>query len=208
MSIDFRKLFVSASAVALLLVSTTACGGPSGRIMSDDEDDLVGSTRAGSAVYDRAVKEAIQDLLQKYVDQVVAGGQPGGLNVAFAGIENRTREELGEWRDELNQVIDTRINEFRGFSTVSQRFVAAALRETGLRTDDLFIPAKRRQFFEVLEIQAGNPVKAIIWAQLTGGGQDSGNTRQQRYRLTLDMVDSETGKNIKADGEVRKEYQR
>ncbi|MBK8979690.1 MAG: hypothetical protein IPM29_27640 [Planctomycetes bacterium] len=192
----------------LACLTFAACAGPQARIMDDNEDDLVGGDRAGSATYDRLVKGAVQELLEKYTDQVLAGSQPGGLNVAFAGIENATREELGEWRDELNEIIDTSINDFRGFSTVSQRYVRAALNETGLTTEDLFIPAKRREFFRVLEIQAGNPVKAIVWARLTGGSQQQGQTRQQRYRLTLDMVDSETGKNLKADAEVRKEYNR
>ncbi len=191
---------------ALTLLLLTSCGAPAGRIMEDDEGDLVGGNRAGSATYDLIVKGATQELLQKYTDQVLSGSRPTGLNVAFAGIENRQSEELGEWRDELNEIIDTGINSFGGFNTVSQRYVGAALRETGLMPDDLFLPAKRRKFFEVLEIQAGNPVKALIFAKLTGGQQSQGDVRQRRYRLTLDMVDSETGANIKADKDIRKEY--
>ncbi|MCB9877120.1 MAG: hypothetical protein H6835_05905 [Planctomycetes bacterium] len=185
-----------------------ACSAPQARIMDDNEEDLVGGNKAGSAVFDRIVNGAVKELLNKYTDKVLGGKAATGLNVAFAGVENRQREELGEWRDELNELIDTSINEYEGFRTVSQRYVAAALRETGLAVDDLFLPAKRREFFKVLEVQAGNPVKAIVFAKITGGGQEQGQTRQQRYRLTLDMVDSETGENLKADADVRKEYNR
>lgn len=184
-----------------------ACSAPQARIMDDNEEDLVGGNKAGSAVFDRIVNGSVKELLNKYTDKVLAGKAATGIKVAFGGVENRQNEELGEWRDELNQLIDTSINEFEGFSTVSQRYVAAGLRGANIKVDELFEPAKRRQFLTALE-QSGNPVKAIVFATITAGAQEQGQTRQRRYRLTLEMIDTETGENLKADADVRKEYNR
>lgn len=202
MTIRNKLIFLPVLLGALL----TGCAGPKGRIKDPGEEDLVGESRAGGATFDRLAQGAMNDLLNKYTDEVLGGATPAGLNVAFAGVFNKQSEEIGDWRDDLNQILDSAINDYPGFSTVSQRYVAVGLREIGGSVDDLFLPAKRRRFFEVLEVNSGNPVKALVFATITGGNTVQGDLRQKRYRLSLDMVDSETGKNLKGDAKLEKEY--
>ena len=192
----------------LLCLFAAACSSPQARVMGEDEDDLASGTRAGAETYYSLIKGATSELLQKYTDDVLNGQAPTGLNVAFAGIYNKQREELGEWRDELSNVLQTAVNEYDGFSTVATRFVSIGLREAGLSSaDELMVPSKRRTFFEKMETN-GNPCKALIYGELTAGSSEVGKKSQRTYRLTLEMIDSETGKNLRADAKLRKEYNR
>lgn len=194
----------------LALASMTllaACESPKARIKADGEDSIVDDNRAGIATYDRLVKESTQEMLGWYTNEILDGQAPQGLNVAFVGIQNSTNESLGQWRDELNQIIGTTINNYRGFTAVSPRVVTAALRENGQRVDDLLLPAGRETFLNVLR-RNDNAVRALVFAQLTGGDSNGGGVREQRYRLTLEMVDTESSVGRSFDATLSKEYAR
>ena len=76
-----------------------------------------------------------------------------------------------------------------------------------LTTEDLMLPAKRRQFLEVME-RSDNPAAALVFATLTGATSRCGGDSQARYTLTLEMVDSESGVSEQFDKDVNKAYSR
>ena len=63
----------------------------------------------------------------------------GPASVCFIGIENKSSEELGDFKDQLYERIDTQINSSATFRAISRRMVDAALMETRLRPDALFL---------------------------------------------------------------------
>ncbi|MEO0480651.1 MAG: hypothetical protein AAF196_14320 [Planctomycetota bacterium] len=198
----FSKLSLLALASLTFLAS---CESPRARIKGDGEDSIVDDNRAGIAAYDRLVSESTKEMLAWYTDEVLRGNAPQGLQIAFAGIQNSTNEPLGQWRDELNQIIGTTINNYRGFTSVSPRVVSAALRQNGQQVDDLLLPAGRETFLNELR-RTDNAVRALVFAQLTSGVSRGGDVREQRYRLTLEMVDTESSIGRSFDATISKEY--
>ena len=97
----------------------------------------------------------------------------GPASVCFIGIENKSAEELGDFKDQLYERIDTQINSAETFRAISRRMVDAALLETRLRPDALFLPANRAAFAAALGRQ-GAPVDYLLYATVT-----SGNNRPQ-----------------------------
>jgi hypothetical protein len=186
-----------------LLLALAGCENPKARVMGQGDQDYVGASRAGAETYDRLTAESVDRLLSLHSASLTNNRQ---LKVAVLGVENKSSEELGDWHEQLYQVIDTSINRAGRYRTISRRFVDAAMRELRLRNEDLFIPAKRRQFIALLE-QQGNPVECLLFPTLTSGttAADSGIT-QRNYLLTLELVDVETGFNDKVAATLRKEY--
>jgi hypothetical protein len=188
----------------LLLVALCACGGPSGRVKTADEQDLTGSTRAGAETFNVLIQDSVDNLLQKPSAQKPAADR---LKIAFLGVENPGIEELIDWRDTIRQRIDEAVNRSGRYRNISDRFVKAALTETGLRADDLYLPEKRRRFLKVLEAN-GNPVDFLMYASLNTGTTTAGRETQRDYLLTLELVDVESGEAEKVNAVVRKEYLR
>lgn len=185
-----------------LLFSLVACGGPTGRVKADDEQDLTGDTRAGAETFNRLIQESVDNLLQK------PSAQKGGtdrLKIAFLELENRSAEELVDWRDTVRQRIDEAVNRSARYRNISDRFVKAALQECSLRPDDLYLPEKRRRFLKVLEAN-GNPVDFLMYASLNTGTTTARRETQRDYLLTLELVDVENGESEKVNADVRKEY--
>ena len=74
----------------------------------------------------------------------------------------KTDRELGATRDDMVQVIETKINHFPGYKTVSSFYVGKALTETRLVAEDLFLKTKRDQFLAVLA-REDNPAGALLF---------------------------------------------
>ena len=127
------------------------------------------------------------------------------MKIVCLEIENASGEELGDWTDQLYELIDTSINTSGRYNNVSIRFVRAALLENRLRSTDLFLPAKRRLFLETLEAN-GDVVEAMIFPKLTRGTSQAENITQRNYALTLELVDVKTGYSDKETARLRKEY--
>lgn len=187
-----------------LLLALHACGGPTGRVKADDEEDLTGNTRAGAETFNRLIEDSVANLLQK-----PSASKSGAdrLKIAFLELENRSMEELVDWRDTVRQRIDEAVNRSGRYRNISDRFVKAALQETGLKPDDLYLPAKRRRFLQVLEAN-GNPVDFLMYASLNTGTTSAGRETQRDYLLTIELVDVESGESEKVNADVRKEYLR
>jgi len=193
--------------LSCVLLSLAACGcssAPSARIMSADEGDVVGNRRAGAATYDRLIGGTVEKLLKGY--SAARNDLGDKVKVVSLEIENASGEEIGDWTDQLYELIDTSINTSGRFQNVSIRFVRQALRENRLRSEDLFIPAKRRLFLQTLEAN-GDVVQALIFPKLTRGSTGGGSgVTQRNYALTLELVDVKTGESDKETTRLRKEY--
>ncbi len=192
----------AALGLLLLGVVATGCGGPTGRLKTDDEQDLTGNTKAGAETFNRLIQESVDNLLQKPSAQKSGTDR---LKIAFLDVENKGMEELVDWRDTLRQRIDESVNRSGRYRNISDRFVQAALRESGLKADELYLPEKRRKFIKVLEAN-GNPVDFLMYASLNTGTTSSGRETQRDYLLTLELVDVESGESEKVNADVRKEY--
>lgn len=196
-----RYQYAQLSLLCLALAFTVGCQ-PKARIMDANEDDLVASSGAGAPTYDRLVAQSVEKLLQSHS---AAKGGLDKLKVAVMKVENKGVEELVDWQEQLYQLTTTSINQSNRYRTVSVRFVDAALRETRLRPDQLFLPKYRRQFVAELEAQ-GSPVEALLFPTLTTGTTFGVNARQRNYLYTLELVDVETGWNEKVSSRVNKSF--
>ncbi len=197
------RIFLFLSSLVLIL---GACSShPQGRIMTADENDLIDNRGAGAATYDRLIEGAVQKLLQLHS---ASNQGTGKLKIATLAIENASGEELGDWNDHIFELIDTSINRSGRYQTISTRFVNEALRETRLRTEQLFLPKHRRAFMGVLETR-GTPVECLLFPKLTRGTTRASRDQTQRnYMLTLELVDVQTGWNDKVSERLRKTFSR
>lgn len=172
--------------------------------MSDDEAEIVGARRAGAATFDRLIEGAVEKLFQHHKQEL---GPTKTIHVAFVDVINRSDEELGPARDDMVQLIETKINHFPGYQTVSSHFVGAALRDTKLHAEQLFLPRYRAQFLAALETK-DNPAEALLFATVTNVRSKAGDVTQVNYTLSLELVDTATGRNFRETTRVRKEYTR
>ncbi len=210
-----RRAFLCSSraAFALLPVSLLAsgCRGKQhAHILDDNDDDMVGSHTAGSAVFEPLVQEAVGRLLGKEmngIQQVALNeGAAQPKSICFVGVENRSAEELGDFKEQLFEIIDASISSSMAFSTISRRYVEAGLRETRLRPDDLFQKRNQRFFQETMEAQ-GQPFDYLLFAKITSGTTESNGTDYQRdYLLTMELVNIHNGRNNKQQAKIRKGY--
>ncbi|TWU03231.1 penicillin-binding protein activator LpoB [Neorhodopirellula pilleata] len=129
----------------------------------------------------------------------------GPARVCFIGIENKSAEELVDFKDQLYERIDSQINSGQAFRSISRRLVDAALLETRLRPDSLFLPANRDAFAAALGRQ-GTPVDYLLYATITSGTTDRNKSTQRDYVLTLEMVNLHSGDYIKESSKIRKGY--
>jgi hypothetical protein len=123
----------------------------------------------------------------------------------FVCVENKSAEEIGDFKEQLYQIIDTKILESRVYQPISKRFVDAALRETRLRPDSLYIPENRRMFTAFLE-QQGQPFDYLLYATITSGTTRENHEFQRDYLLTLEMVNVNNGQSDKESATLTKTY--
>lgn len=202
-----RQLVSRLAACALLVVTSAACT-PRARIRDPGEDSLVGDTRAGAEVYRNVIDQALTELSGKYRAQQRGTALTRRIRVAFMGVDNATNEELGSWRDQINDIINLSVNNSADFIDISyERFVKPAISEVGVSRDKLFLPANRRKLATILE-QSGNPIDALLFGKLTQGDTRAGNLKQSDYLLTMELMNVEDGTRLMSVGEISKEYAR
>ncbi|KAA5545379.1 penicillin-binding protein activator LpoB [Roseiconus nitratireducens] len=218
-------LEATSALVVLTLCLTAGCAGRQyGHLLADNDKDLVGSHAAGAATWNPLVDESVAKLLSRCPPaiqpvgfqmnhEVVSIDPPsdgahlagGPATVCFVGIENKSAEEIGDFKDQLFERIDSQINEHGEFRGISHRMVQTALRETRLRPDSLFLPENRQVFASVLGRQ-GTPVDYLLFATITSGTTDRNKSSQRDYVLTLEMVNLHTGDFLKESAKIRKGY--
>jgi len=193
------------------IATATGCRGRQyGHIVRDDQSDLVGSHTAGAAVFNPLVDEAVAKLLGRQQELIHPASHPSefGLqpkNVFFAGLENKSAEELNDFRDQLTEQINSKINHASNFQPLSRRFIEAGLHEAQLRPDSLFIPDNMRLFTIALERQ-GAPVDYLLFATLTSGTTVRNASQQRDYLLSLELVNIHTGHAETESATIRKGY--
>ncbi len=210
-----RRAFLQQTAGAMLAtVVGTAVGCRShqfGHIIHDDQPDLVGSHAAGAAVFNPLIEEAVGKLLARQTEPIQEAGYSGAETIAtpkticFIGVENKSIEELGDFKDQIYEQIDTMLVQSKTFNPVSRRMVDAALRETRLRPDALMLPNNMQLFSTVLQ-REGQPIDYLLYATLTSGTTMRNSSEQRDYLLTLELVNVHTGAYDKESAKIRKGY--
>ncbi len=183
-----------------------------GHIVKKDADNLVGSHTAGAEVFDPLVDESVAKLLARQQslgpdDVMGPDGMPNRKCICFVGVENKSVEELRDFKDQIYQQIDTQIVQSNTFQPVSRRLIDAALQETRLRPDSLLVPSNMALFTEVLQRQ-GQPIDYLLYGTLTSGTTERNSSTQRDYLLTLELVNVNTGNYDKQSAEIRKGYHR
>jgi hypothetical protein len=214
------RLYLAALVAGELLIVGTGCAGHRyAHIMKDDAIDMVGSHDAGAAVWNPLVDESVAKILSRVppavqqvgfesqmpIDPATGAPVPGVSTVCFVGVENKSAEELIDFKDQLFERIDSQINGAPQFCSVSRRMVDAALIETRMRPDSLFLPENRAIFAAALGRQ-GTPVDMLMYATITSGTTDRNSSSQRDYLLTLEMVNIHTGEYVKESAKIRKGY--
>lgn len=182
-----------------------------GHVLKSDQSDLVGSHAAGAEVFNPLIEEAVGKLLARQsmmVHQVTYDGAellPTPRTVCFMGVENKSVEELGDFKEQIYQQIDTMLVQSEVFRPLSRRVTEAALRETRMRPDSLLIPDNMRAFAAVLDRQ-GQPINYLLFATVTSGTTTRNQSEQRDYLLTLEMVNVHTGDYDKQSAKISKGY--
>ena len=207
-----RRQFLGRAGAFLLgsggLMLAGCRGHQQAQVLKDNKADMVGTHGAGAETFKPLIDDAVGKLLARQAHGVMqaAATEPAGCKrVCFVGVENKSAEELGDFKEQITQIIDTRIVESGAFQPISRRFVDTGLRATRLRPDELFLPASQRQFLAVME-QQGQPFDYLLFATLTSGTTRGNNDFQRDYLLTLELVNINTGHPDKESATIRKGY--
>ena len=198
------------SALALGGVGLGCRGYQYGHLIKNDQPDLVGSHAGGAEVYNPLIDETVAKLLgtAEVASQdglVSPDGMPVKRSVCFIGVENKSAEELGDFKDQIYEQIDTQINRSQAFTAISRRMVDSGLKETRLRPDDLLRPNEMALFCSVLQ-RDGQPVDYLLYAKLTSGTTERNKSSQRDYLMTLELIDTRTGTYTKEQASIRKGY--
>ncbi len=210
-----RRTFLSTAGLSIGSLATSlfvGCRGHQfGHVIEEGQPDLVGSHSAGAEVFNPLIDEAVAKLLarqQSVVHEASYQGAevlPAPQTICFVGVENKSIEELGDFKDQIYQQIDTQLVQSQAFQPVSKRVVDAALRETRMRPDSLLIPENMAVFAGVLQ-QQGQPLHYLLFATLTSGTTVRNESQQRDYLLTLEMVNVQTGAYDKQSATISKGY--
>lgn len=208
-----RRRFLSQSAklAGLTILSGFGCRGTQhAHVLDQTDQDMVGSHTAGAETWEPLIQQSVGQLLgRQHVVIVTSGDASDPLakkRICFAGVENKSAEEIGDFREQIYEKIDTCINESAEFEVITRRYVEAGLRQCSLRPDDLFVPNNLRLFTATME-ESGQPFDYLLFAKITSGTTKSNAKDYQRdYLLTLELIHIESGKADKESAELRKGY--
>lgn len=206
-----RRQFFGYSVASVVALSLGCRNKQFARVVKPGETEMVGSHAAGGETYKPLIDEAVAKLLANCNHAVQPAGfdgtvPPGERRICFIGVENKSAEEIGDFKEQIYQLIDSRISESRGtFVLINRRAVDAALRQTRLRPDDLLTQQNMRLFSAHLE-QEGQPFDYMLWAVLTSGTTRENKEYQRDYLLTLELVDVQTMQQFKESATLSKGY--
>lgn len=171
--------------------------------------DMVGSHQAGTETFQPLVEQATQELLSRHCQPTIL---PTGAvmpqqpkRICFVAVENKSAEEIGDFKDQIYQIIDLHIVQSGVFQPVNKRFVDAGLAQTRLRPDALLVPQNMRAFAAVME-QQGQPFDFVLYATLTSGTTHENKDYQRDYLLTLELVSVVDGQYDKQAATLSKGY--
>ncbi|MDZ4821291.1 MAG: penicillin-binding protein activator LpoB [Planctomycetota bacterium] len=209
-----RRYFLSAGLVGIGSLLTGCRNKQFAQITKPGQPDMVASHQAGAETFTPLVQESVAKLLGRQaasaqITPVSYGGAEEipapRKRICFVAVENKSAEEVGDFKDQLYQIIDTKILESQMFEPVSKRYVDAGLMETRLRPDQLFLPENMRVFTGFME-QAGQPFDYLLYATITSGTTRENQEFQRDYLLTLELVNIRTGQAEKESATITKTY--
>lgn len=207
-----RRTFVALPLAACL----AGCRGQRqfARFVAPGDRLMMGSHQAGGETFGPLVDEAVAKLLARHaevpVQQVSYDDEGRPLpcppkRICFVGVENKSAEDIGDFKDELYEVIDTRILDSTVFAPLNRRFVEAGLRATRIRPDELCVPERMRDFAAHME-REGEPIDYLLYATLTSGTTRENRDYERSYRLSLELVDVRSGAYDKQSADITKGY--
>ncbi len=200
--------------LTLSLLGVFALSGCRGRqhahVLAKNDEDMVGSHEAGAETWKPLIDEAVSKMLGRAcMDvQTVSYTEPHGVHVrkvCFVGVENKSSEPIGDFRDQIYEHVDGLIGQSDNFRMISRRYVEAAMAECRCRPDLLVLPAKQRELQAALE-RADQPFDFLLFAQITSGTTRSNKSYQRDYVLTLELLDIHSGESLKESALLRKGY--
>lgn len=205
-----RRRFVTWSLSTFATASLVGCRSkPTAVVRAPGEPDMVGSHVAGAETFKPLVDQAVHELLARHSSQIVPAGvnvlPPPPKRICFIGVENRSAEEIGDFKEQIYQCIDMHIVQSHVFQPVNKRFVDAGLMQMRMRPDQVFVPANMRAFSGMME-QQGQPFDYLLYAVVTSGTTRDNKEYQRDYVLTLEMVEVRSGQYDKQSASLSKDY--
>ena len=199
--------------VAMALVVAGCRGTQFARIVQPGEPLLMGSHQAGRETFGPLVNESVAKLLARHCEDPVRQASYEGIEtlpaarrrICFVGVENASAEDIGDFKEQVFEIIDGRILDSQSFESINRRAVEAGLRDSRIRPDELLVPERMRVFAETMESQ-GQPIDFLLYARLTSGTTRSNRDYQRDYLLTLELIDVRTGTYDKQSAEISKGY--
>jgi hypothetical protein len=205
----------STQAIVLLLLAAAVSSGCRGKqhahVLKQEDNDMVGSHTAGAETWKPLIDESVGRLLAHSAATVHQASHTTGSDgmprrtVCFVGVENRSSEEIGDFREQIYEHIDSLISGHDQFRMVSRRYVEAAMSECRCKPDLLVLPERQRQLQAALE-RVDQPFDYLLFASITSGTTQSNGDYQRDYLLTLELLDIHTGESMKEKAMLRKGY--
>jgi len=208
-----RQLLQRATPLAatLLAIPCTGCRNVQhAKVLADNEADMVGSHAAGGETWKPLVQESVSKLLGRQFSQVqlTAHEVPAARKrICFVGIENKSAEDLGDFKEQIYQHIDSLISESETFDVINRKYIESGLQQCGLRPEQLFLVNNQRMFAASME-QFQQPFDFLLYATITSGTTKTNKDYQRDYLLTLELIDIHDGRTEKESAEIRKGYRR
>jgi hypothetical protein len=207
MSLNWRRE-VACVCLGLLTVFFHGCRSHQfAHVLKNNQRDLVGSHEAGAETFNVLVDESVSKLLGRRSDDLVSPetGEVLRKRICFVGVENRSSEDIGDFKDQLFEQIDSAVSAGGSFETISTRYVENGLRQLRLLPSDLMTPAHRQAFQSVMQ-QSNQPFDYLLFAKLTSGTTTDNASYQRDYLLTLELVNVNDGSYDKESARIRKGY--
>jgi len=179
-------------------------------VLDHDDQDLVGSHEAGAETWKPLIDESVAKMLGRACSDIrtVSYTSEHGTpvrRVCFVGVENRSSEPVGDFKEQIYEHIDSIIGQSEQFHMISRRYVEAAMLDCRCEPASLVLPEKQRQLQAALE-KREQPFDFILFAKITSGTTRSNKDYQRDYLLTLELLDIHSGDSLKESAMLRKGY--
>ncbi len=206
-----RRDFLTTS-VVVCSASVFGCRGTQkATVLTGEDADAVASHEAGAETWKPLIDEAVGRLMGRQIQEIQqasAQGIPTGKKrICFVGVENRSAEEIRDFKEQIYELIDTRLSQSDLYSSISRRYVQAGLDESRLRPDELFMPNNQELFMQTMQ-KLNQPFDYLLFAKITSGTTRDNKKYQRDYLLTFEMVDINTGEFTKESATLRKMYKK
>lgn len=206
-----RKFLLSVLPAGLLSLITGCRNRQHAHVLSSQDRDMVGSHTAGAETWKPLIDESVGRLLARSCSTIhQASHTTDNLGnavrtVCFVGVQNRSSEEIGDFKEQIYEHIDSLVSQNPQFRMISRRYVEAAMDECRCRPETLVLPERQRELQAALE-RAENPFDFLLFASITSGTTKSNGDYQRDYLLTLELLDIHTGESQKENAMLRKGY--